>query len=154
VTIPIARFATTRAVAYCVLCFALVGACLTFFTYLILGGSDFVRTHGVVWLFFLVIGWIAGVVALLLVLTVLRLIVFSDSLAVWTNEDDIIYVSKRLVSARKDQIASVSLGAFGRSDTPAVVLRLQDGSAEFIPVGLLSEEPSIIVKRLQAAIAT
>ena len=153
-TIAIARFATIRAVAYCVLLLGVVGACLTFFSYLILGGSGFVRTNGEFWIILLAIGWIAGVVALLMVFTVLRLIVFSDSLAVWANEDDIIYVNKRLVSARKDQISSVSLGAFGRFDTPAVVLRLQDGSAEYIPVGLLSEEPSIIVKRLQTAIAT
>jgi len=154
VTIAIARFATIRAVAYSVFCLVLIVACLAFFSYLISGQSGFVQTHGVGSLFFLVIGWFAGVIALLFVLTVLKLIVFSNSLAVWANEDDIIYVSKHWISAPKDKVVRVSLGTFGRFDTPAIVLHLKNGRAKFIPVGLLSEEPQIIVTRLKTTIAT
>jgi hypothetical protein len=152
-TTVIARFPTYKALAFSVGCFTLIAFFFLETLYLPPGGlNEFLRSHGGGWLFFLVIGWAAAIVCLMMLFALLRQIVFARSCAVWSDEKHIFYLSRHFMTVPKDALASVSMGTFGRFNSPAIILSLRDGRTKIIPTGGLSEDAKVILIRLQKAI--
>jgi hypothetical protein len=152
-TTVIARFPTYKALAYFVGSFVLITFFLLETTYLPPGGlNDFLKSLGGGWLFFLVIGWLAAIVFLLMLFALLKQIVLARSCAIWCDGENIFYLNRYFMAVPKKAVERVSIGTFGRFDSPAIILNLRDGRTKTIPTISLSEDAEVILARLRRAI--
>ena len=145
----VARFSTAWALAYFSGCFIFICQFLYGTAHLSPTSIFYDRGAGTVILF---IGWLAAIAGLGMLFALLGQILFFKSRAIWVDSNKIYYLSKYFMAIRREAVESVSLGAFGKSQTAAIVVRLRGGGAEFIPIGYLAEEASVVVTRLRALI--
>jgi hypothetical protein len=111
------------------------------------GLNDFLKSRESGWLFFFVIGWLAAIAFLLMLFALLAQIVFRALLRSLVRRREYFILNRYFMAVPKEAVESVSIGRFGRFDSPAIILSLRDGRTKIIPTVSLSEDAEVILAR-------
>jgi hypothetical protein len=93
--------------------------------------------------------WFGSILCLLYIFALVYQLIFDGNLAVWIEDDKIIYLNSRYFLVHLNDIERLNLGSCGRFNSPAIVFHLHNGGEKAIPLKLLGESGEAVVERLR-----
>jgi hypothetical protein len=156
--IIVAHFAAKRSFTFGAMATAVVCAMMGFVAYSAVlrafGRSGYWQSHFGYWLFLSVGIWSCGSILLLLLFALFRQLILEGNVAVWVEDNHLLYLDKRWFLVPLIDIERFGIGSYGRFNLPGIVLELREGKKKSIPLKLLCEPGEVVIERLRKANAS
>lgn len=147
----IAHFRTTRVsmglfalvVVVIVLCVALSQAIKND------GGLHYIAEKRHFLISLIAMGYPLCTLVVLMIFVIIKRLLIQDGMAVWIQDDGLIYLHRTNVFAPRRDILTMTSGKYGRSGRPGIIIEMRDGSRQIIPTGGLVENTEEIIVALK-----
>lgn len=108
------------------------------------------RSRGEHWIPLLILALFAGLVLFVWLLLVLRQLLLRGSVALWTENERVIYLATMFLSLRRADIIEIRLGEWGMWKRTGIVFTLRSGRTRIVPTAALVEAPLAVVTCLNS----